>query len=123
MRFGKGCSGSGPRQRLTILNDFCAQTIRVYLKHTRPTFARAAATQALFLTQQGNRVTYGAMRGALDKIVRLARQAKIEVPNSFQWHDPREVSHRLADKYPGELFVYQGSLVYGLSTIHRYTAE
>lgn len=122
VRFGKGYKGSGPRQRLTILNDFCAQTIRVYLKHTRPTFARAAATQALFLTQRGNRVTYGAMRGALNKIVRLARQANIEIPNSFAWHDPRRsFTTGLAEKYPGELVRISGLLGHtGLGTIHRY---
>lgn len=122
VRFGKGCRGSGKRQRLTILNDFAAQTIRVYLKHTRPTFAKAAATQALFLTQQGNRVTYGAMRGALDKIVRLARQANIEIPSSFRWHDPRRsFTTGLADKYPEELIRISGLLGHtGLGTIHRY---
>src|SRR5260370_14008460 len=41
VRFGKGCKGSGKRQRLTILTDFAAQTLRVYLKHTRPVLARA----------------------------------------------------------------------------------
>ena len=122
VRFGKGYKGSGPRQRLTILNDFCAQTIRVYLKHTRPTFARAESTQALFLTQQGNRMTYGAMRGALDKIVGLARQANIEIPNSFAWHDPRRsFTTGLAEKYPGELVRISGLLGHtGLGTIHRY---
>jgi integrase len=123
VRFGKGCNGSGKRQRLTILNDFAAQTIRVYLKHTRPKLTRAdVATEALFLTQRGTRMTYGAMREALDGIVTLAREAKIEVPSSFGWHDPRRsFTTGLADKYPGELVRISGFLGHtGLGTIHRY---
>src|SRR5258708_13134745 len=87
VRFGKGCKGSGKRQRLTVLTEFAAQTLRVYLKHTRPVLARAdIATEALFLTQRGKRMTYGAMREALDRIVDLAKETQIEVPNSFGCH-------------------------------------
>jgi len=123
VRFGKGCEGSGPRQRLTILNDFCAQTIRVYLKHTRPKLTRAdVATEALFLTQRGTRMTYGAMREALDGIVTLARETKIEVPSSFGWHDPRRsFTTGLAEKHPEKLILISRLLGHtGLGTIHRY---
>lgn len=123
VRFGKGCKGSGKRQRLTILTDFAAQTLRVYLKHTRPVLAKAnVATEALFLTQHGKRMTYGAMREALDRIVGLAKETQIEVPNSFGWHDQRRsFTTGNAEKHPEKLIVISRLLGHtGLGTIHRY---
>ncbi len=123
VRFGKGYKGSGKRQRLTILTDFAAQTLRVYLKHTRPVLARAdAATEALFLTQHGKRMTYGAMREALDRIVDLAKETQIEVPNSFGWHDQRRsFTTGNAEKHPEKLIAISRLLGHtGLGTIHRY---
>ena len=123
VRFGKGYKGSGPRQRLTVLTPFAAQTLRVYLKHTRPRLARAdVATEALFLTQRGTRMTYGAMREALDGIVALAKEKEIEVPSAFGWHDQRRsFTTGLAEKYPGELVRISGLLGHtGLGTIHHY---
>jgi len=123
VRFGKGCKGSGKRQRLTILTDFAARTLHVYLKHTRPVLAKPdIATQALFLTQHGKRVTYGAMREALDRIVELAKETQIEVPSSFGWHDQRRsFTTGNAEKHPEKLIAISRLLGHtGLGTIHRY---
>ena len=123
VRFGKGYRGSGKRQRLTVLTGLAAQTLRVYLKHTRPKLARAdVATEALFLTQRGTRMTYGAMREALDGIVALAKETKIEVPSSFGWHDQRRsFTTGNAEKYPEKLIAISRLLGHtGLGTIHRY---
>jgi len=123
VRFGKGYKGSGKRQRLTVLTDFAAATLRVYLKHTRPKLARAdLATDALFLTQQGNRVTYCAMKARLNKIVHRAKESAIKMPNSFGWHDPRRsFTTGNTEHHPGELIHISGLLGHtGLGTIHRY---
>jgi len=123
VRFGKGCRGSGKRQRLTVLTDFAAQTLRVYLKHTRPKLTRAEiSTQALFLTQQGDRITYGAMKARLDIVVRLARESNIKVPNSFGWHDPRRsFTTGTTEEHPDKLIHISGLLGHtGLETMHRY---
>src|SRR5260370_466895 len=123
VRFGKGCKGSGKRQRLTILTDFAARTLRVYLKQTRPVLARAdVTTEALFLTQYGKRMTYGAMREALDRIVGLAKETQIEVPKSFGWHDQRRsFATGNAEKHPEKLIAISPLLAHtGLATIHRY---
>ena len=123
VRFGKGCKGSGKRQRLTVLTSFAAETLHVYLKHTRPTLARPdIGTQALFLTQQGNRITYCAMKGRLNKIVRLARQSNITMPNSFGWHDPRRsFATGNTHQHPENLIPISRLLGHsGLGTIHRY---
>jgi integrase len=123
VRFGKGHNGSGKRQRLTILTDFAAETLRIYLKHSRPKLARAdVATDALFLTQQGNRVTYGAMKARLNKIVRLAKESDIKMPNSFGWHDPRRsFTTGNTAEHPEKLIHISGLLGHtGLGTMHRY---
>jgi integrase len=123
VRFGKGYKGSGKRQRLTILTDFAARTLHVYLKHTRPVLARAeVATEALFLTRHGKRMTYAAMREALDRIVDLAKETQIEVPNSFGWHDQRRsFTTGNAEKHPEKLIAISRLLGHtGLGTIHRY---
>lgn len=123
VRFGKGCKGSGKRQRLTVLTELAAQTLRAYLKHTRPKLAKAdAATEALFLTQHGKRMTYGAMREALDRIVDLAKKTQIEVPDSFGWHDQRRsFTTGNAEEHPEKLILISRLLGHtGLGTIHRY---
>jgi integrase len=123
VRFGKGYKGSGKRQRLTILTDFAARTLHVYLKHTRPVLARAeVATEALFLTRHGKRMTYAAMREALDRIVDLAKETKIEVPSSFGWHDQRRsFTTGNAEKHPEKLIAISRLLGHtGLGTIHHY---
>jgi integrase/recombinase XerD len=106
-----------------VLTGLAAQTLRVYLKHTRPKLARAdVATEALFLTQRGTRMTYGAMREALDGIVALAKETKIEVPSSFGWHDQRRsFTTGTAEKHPEKLILISRLLGHtGLATIHRY---
>jgi len=123
VRFGKGHKGSGKRQRLTVLTDFAAQTLRVYLKDTRSRLAKAEApTEALFLTQQGNRITYGGIKARLDKIVTLAKQSDIKMPNSFGWHDPRRsFTTGTTQQHPERLIHISGLLGHtGLNTIHRY---
>jgi len=76
----------------------------------------------LFLTQRGTRMTYGAMREALDGIVALAKETKIEVPSSFGWHDQRRsFTTGNAEKHPEKLIAISRLLGHtGLGTIHRY---
>ena len=106
-----------------MLTDFAAQTLRVYLKHTRPKFAKAdVIQQALFLTQQGNRITYGGIKARLDKIVSLSKQSDVKMPDSFGWHDPRRsFATGNTDQHPERLIHISGLLGHtGLGTLHRY---
>lgn len=123
VRFGKGCKGSGKRQRLTILTAFAAETLRIYLKQIRPKLTRAdVATDALFLTQQGTRVTYCAIKARLNKIVSLVKKANITMPEPFGWHDPRRsFATGTTDQHPDKIIHISGLLGHtGLGTMHRY---
>jgi integrase len=123
VRFGKGFKGSGKRQRLTILTDFAAETLRIYLKQTRPRLTKAdIATEALFLTKQGTRVTYCGIKARLNKIVTLVRKTNITMPDSFGWHDPRRsFATGTTTRHPDKLIHISGLLGHtGLGTIHRY---
>jgi len=90
VRFGKGHCGSGKRRRLTVFTKFAQETLRVYLSQTRPLFLSSISDDcALFLTEHGDRITYGAMKNALKKIVRQTHAAGLEIPKPFGWHDSR----------------------------------
>jgi integrase len=123
VRFGKGHRGSGKRHRVTLFTKFGQETIRVYLNHTRPGLeAPNKDSRALFLTSGGKRITYGAMRYALGRIIDLAREAGLEIPEPFTWHDTRRTfATGNLHKRPGDVLrvsAYMGHT--GLGTLHRY---
>jgi integrase len=123
VRFGKGHQGSGKRHRVSIFTTFAQATLRVYLDRTRLRFELSSRTSpALFLTEQGNRITYGAMRNALETIIEQARDAGLEIPAPFGWHDSRRsFATGNLDKRPDSILqvsAYMGHT--GLGTLHRY---
>lgn len=123
IRFGKGCKGSGKRQRLTPFTRLAQATLRVYESQTRPLLGRPDPTsRALFLNESGNRITYAAMRSALLDIGESARKAGIELPTPFGWHDlRRSFATGYAEGRPNELLVLSRHLGHtGLGTLHRY---
>jgi site-specific recombinase XerD len=123
VRFGKGHKGSGKRQRLTIFPPFAQLTMQVYITHVRPQLGQPdTANRALFLCEGGNRITYDSMRAALDSIVELARDASMELPNPFTWHDSRRsFATGTLDARPQDILKVRGYLGHtGLGTLHRY---
>lgn len=123
VRFGKGHRGSGKRQRLTIFPKFAQLTLQVYITHVRAQLGKPnTANRALFLGESGNRITYGSMRAALDNIVELARNAGLDLPNPFTWHDSRRsFATGNLHNHPKEILTISGYMGHtGLGTLHRY---
>jgi site-specific recombinase XerC len=77
-------------------------------------------TTALFLTENGDRITYDSMRLGLLDIVESARQAGIKLPSPFGWHDlRRSFATEYLEESPGgilKLSIYMGHT--GLGTLH-----
>ena len=123
IRFGKGYRGSGKRRRLTVFTTFAQETIRVYLTKTRPLFVSSTSCEsALFLTEQGKRITYGAMKNALKKIRHQVRAAGLDIPRPFGWHDHRRsfATGNLHDSPQDVLRVAEFMGHSTLGTLHRY---
>jgi integrase len=123
IRYGKGHKGSGKRQRLTLFTKFAQATVHVYQTFIRPQLEKpGTTTAALFLTENGDRITYDSMRLALLDIGESARQAGIKLPNPFGWHDlRRSFATEYLEERPGgilKLSSYMGHT--GLGTLHRY---
>jgi integrase len=122
VRFGKGSKGSGKRERLTIFTKFAQATTHLYETHIRPQFPNARSTPALFLTEKGERITYDAMWAALEGVVEGAREAGIELPEKFSWHDlRRSFATGYLEKHPDRLLKLAEFMGHaGLGTLNRY---
>lgn len=123
IRFGKGHKGSGKRQRLTVFTKFAQATLRVYEAHTRMQFGKASSLgPALFLSEQGGRISYDSMRLALAQIVEAARKAGIKLPSPFGWHDlRRSFATDYLERRPDRILHLAGYMGHtGLGTLHRY---
>jgi site-specific recombinase XerD len=123
IRFAKGCKGSGHRHRLAPFTKLAQATLPIYQMRTRPLLGKSNTTaQALFLSENGNRITYDAMRLALLEIAESARKAGIYLPNPFGWHDlRRSFATEYLENRPEEVVKLSRYLGHtGLGTLHRY---
>src|SRR6266566_1880723 len=124
-RYGKGTNGSGKRVRKTIFTERAQEVMRIYEEQVRPAFRNAKTNVALFLTEEGNRITYSAMWDILDRIVKIARKASLEMPPNLTWHSLRKsFATNYIEEHPGsvwQLMEYMGHQ--NLSTLHRYIAH
>ena len=124
-RYGKGTNGSGKRVRKTIFTERAQEVMRIYEEQVRPAFRNAKTNVALFLTEEGNRITYSVMWDILDRIVKIARKAGLEMPPNLTWHSLRKsFATNYIEEHPGsvwQLMEYMGHQ--NLSTLHRYIAH
>src|SRR5579885_1707734 len=68
-RYGKGTKGSGKRVRKTIFLEGAQKTLRYYEDQVRPLFRNAPQSSALFLSETGERISYGAMYRGLQNVL------------------------------------------------------
>ncbi len=121
-RDGKGTNGSGKRVRKTLFPPFAQDTMRVYEDRIRPNFPNAKTNTALFLTENGERISYKAMWHNLHVIVEVARKAGLEIPPTLSWHSLRKsFATNFMEHYPDRPWVLMDLMGHlNPSTLHRY---
>jgi integrase len=87
--FGKAKKFSGKRIRSVPLTPFSTEVLRVFEKIFKPMFPRPVATEYLFLNESGHRLTAKQFCRNFRKIVELARNSGVLVPEDLRPHDLR----------------------------------
>jgi len=87
--FGKGKAFSGKRVRTVPLTPLAMEVLRVFEKVFKPMFPRAAAAGYLFLNEAGNQLSKRQFYKNFEKIVELARDAGVPLPEDLRPHDLR----------------------------------
>jgi site-specific recombinase XerD len=65
------------------------EVVRVFEKVFKPMFPRTAAAGYLFLNEDGNRLSNDQFYSIFEKIVELARDAGVPLPEDLRPHDLR----------------------------------
>ena len=87
--FGKAKAFSGKRVRTVPLPAFAMEVLRVFEKIFKPMFPRRDATEYLFLDKSGDRLTDQQYFYIFRRIVDLARDAGVPLPEDLRPHDLR----------------------------------
>lgn len=87
--FGKGKPYSGKRVRIVPLTPLAMEVLRVFEKIFKPMFPRAGASDRLFLNENGEPLTKPQYYRIFRKIVELAREAGLPIPEDLRPHDLR----------------------------------
>ena len=87
--FGKGKAFSGKRVRTVPLTPLAMEVLRVFEKVFKPMFPRAAAAGYLFLNEDGNQLSKRQFYKNFEKIVELARDTGVPLPEDLRPHDLR----------------------------------
>jgi site-specific recombinase XerD len=88
-RFGKGCNSSGSLTRLIPLTRPAEITLKEYEARVRPHFKNSAENPSLFLSSDGNRLSYSAMQSGFSTFVASARKHGVNLPEKLTIHDLR----------------------------------
>jgi integrase len=121
-RFGKAAKGSGKRVRKTIFTPFAQATVHAYLRDIRPHFPNANSDPALFLSNKGSRISYGAMWSNLQGIAAAAREAGFVFPSRFGHHSLRKsFATNFLQQNPDQFWVLMDMMGHmDPSTLYRY---
>jgi len=87
--FGKAKAFSGKRVRTVPLTPLAMEVLRVFERVFKPMFPRTAAAGYLFLKEDGNRLSNDQFYENFEKIVELARDAGVPLPEDLRPHDLR----------------------------------
>jgi integrase len=87
--FGKGKPYSGKRVRVVPLTPLALEVLRVFEKIFKPMFPRANVSDYLFLNENGDRLTKPQYYRNFRKMVELAREAGLPIPEDLRPHDLR----------------------------------
>jgi integrase len=94
--FGKAKAFSGKRVRTVPLTAFATEVLRVFEEIFKPMFPRHDASEYLFLDQGGNPLMAHQYFYIFRKIVELARDAGVPLPEDLRPHDLRRTCATLA---------------------------
>jgi integrase len=87
--FGKGKAFGGKRVRTVPLTPLAMEVLRVFERVFKPMFPHTAAAGYLFLNEDGNRLGKRQFFKNFEKIVELARDAGVPLPEDLRPHDLR----------------------------------
>ena len=87
--FGKGTAYSGKRVRWVPLTPLAAEVLNTFVKVFKPMFPRSTEGDYLFLREDGSRFTNFAYYKTFRKIVKLARDFGLPLPEDLRPHDLR----------------------------------
>lgn len=105
-RWGKGATCRGKRTRWSFLTQRAVSALQVYEAHVRPVFPEAKSSPELFLSAVGGPLSYDGCRERLEKIVKAARQAGLELPAKLRWHDLRRTFATLfLEEHPDQFWL------------------
>jgi integrase len=90
--FGKAKPFSGKRIRTVPPTPFAMEVLRVFQKIFKPMFLQSAASEYLFLDKDGDRLTVNQYYKTFEKIVELALDAGLPLPEDLRPHDLRRTS-------------------------------
>src|ERR1043165_4536313 len=93
--FGKAKAFSGKRVRTVPLTAFAKEVLRVFEEIFKPMFPRRDATECLFLDKDGDRLMAHQYFYNFRKMVDLARDAGVPLPEDLRPHDLRRTSSTL----------------------------
>ena len=98
--FGKAKPYSGKRVRTVPLTPFAMEVLRVFEEIFKPMFPRRAASDSLFLEKEGDRLKRNQYCRNFRKIVELARDAGVPLPEDLRPHDLRRsfATNKLEEK-------------------------
>ena len=122
-RFAKGTNGSGKRARPTLFTPLARDTVSYYLKHHRPKFKNASATDYLFISKSVERLTYTTLQQFLsEEMIPIANKHGFSVLPHLAFHWFRRIfATRFIERYPGKLHVLISLLGHSsASTVHAY---
>ncbi len=94
--FGKAKAFSGKRVRTVPLTAFATEVLRVFEEIFKPMFPRHDASEYLFLDQGGNPLMAHQYFYIFRRIVELARDAGVPLPEELRPHDLRRTCATLA---------------------------
>jgi len=120
--FGKGSPYSGKRLRWVPLTPLAAEVLYTFQKVFKPMFPKSPYSDYVFLNKDGSRLTKFWYWKTFRKIVALARDAGVQVPEDLRPHDLRrtyatnqleqnplayrKVLKRLGHTYPSSIAPY-----------------
>jgi integrase len=90
--FGKAKPFSGKRVRIVPPTPFAMEVLRVFENIFKPMFLQRAASEYLFLSEDGDRLTANQYYKTFKKIIELALDAGVPVPEKLRPHDLRRTS-------------------------------
>lgn len=122
IRYGKGAKGSGKRERWVPASLFgLDKVLAIYLEKVRPKFQNASIETALFLSEQGKRVSKATIKARLIEAIQFTQDKGGDIP-FFTCHDFRRAfATHLYEDHPTKIEAIRHMLGHSLlGTTQKY---